>query len=402
MITISDDELEALATDLESDRVERKEKLAGDAPTKLREAICAFANDLPGHGKPGVAIVGLNDAGLPVGITVDDALLLSLADMRSDGSILPLPMMAVERRHVRGKEVAVVTVAPADAPPVKYKGRTYIRVGPRRAIADRQEERVLNERRRFRDLPFDLQPVRSAKLGDLNRRMFEEEYLPSAVAPDVLAANERSYEERLAATRMTFGVADPTPTLLGVLVLAVRPQDFVPGAYVQFLRIDGTALGDPIIDEEAVDGALAQQLRRLDDKLRTHVRASVDLTSAALEIKTRDYPTEALDQLVRNAVMHRTYEGTHAPVRINWFNDRVEIMSPGGPYGVVTREHFGEPGITDYRNPSLAEAMKVLGFVQRFGVGIATARRALANNGNPPIEWTINDRHVLATIRRRP
>ena len=51
---LTDQELEALLGDIESDRAERKERLAGGAPTKIREAICAFANDLPGHQSPGV------------------------------------------------------------------------------------------------------------------------------------------------------------------------------------------------------------------------------------------------------------------------------------------------------------------------------------------------------------
>ncbi|MEO5726264.1 MAG: ATP-binding protein, partial [Byssovorax sp.] len=83
------------------------------------------------------------------------------------------------------------------------------------------------------------------------------------------------------------------------------------------------------------------------------------------------------------------------------FDDRVEIQSPGGPYGLVTKESFGKPGVTDYRNPTLAEAMKTLGFVQRFGVGIATANRALSANGNPPIAWQVDDRYVLAVVRRK-
>jgi ATP-dependent DNA helicase RecG len=66
--------------------------------------------------------------------------------------------------------------------------------------------------------------------------------------------------------------------------------------------------------------------------------------------------------------MHRTYEGTNAPVRCYWFNDRIEIISPGGPFGEVTAENFGRPGITDYRNRNLADAMKVYGLIQRFGV----------------------------------
>ena len=41
----------------------------------------------------------------------------------------------------------------------------------------------------------------------------------------------------------------------------------------------------------------------------------------------------------------------------------------------MTVENFGQPGVTDYRNPNLAEALRALGFVQRFGAGIAIARK---------------------------
>jgi ATP-dependent DNA helicase RecG len=73
--------------------------------------------------------------------------------------------------------------------------------------------------------------------------------------------------------------------------------------------------------------------------------------------------------------MHRSYEATNAPVRVYWFDDRIEIHNPGGPFGSVTVENFGQPGITDYRNPNLAEALRALGYVQRFGAGIAIARK---------------------------
>ena len=96
--------------------------------------------------------------------------------------------------------------------------------------------------------------------------------------------------------------------------------------------------------------------------------------SANTERRTSHYPKAVLQQLIRNAVLHRTYEATNAPIKVYWFDDRIEIHSPGGPFGTVTEKNFGTPGITDYRNPNIADALKVLGFVQRFGVGIATAR----------------------------
>ncbi|MBK6941730.1 MAG: putative DNA binding domain-containing protein [Planctomycetes bacterium] len=401
MSPYTDQELEALLRDVESDRVERKESLGGDAPTKVREAICAFANDLPDHRRSGVVFIGATDDGRPVGLPITDELLRLLADMKTDGNTLPPPTLAVEKRKLMNLDVAVVTVEPADAPPVRFKGRIHIRVGPRRAIATAQDERVLNEKRRHRDRPFDTRAVSVATISDLDRRRFEDEYLVSAVAADVLAANERTYEQRLAATKMVVSADEPTPTVLGVLVLSSRTRDFLPGAYVQFLRIAGRDFADDVVDEQTIDGAVADLLRRVEEKLMAHNQTSVSFAESVVERRRSTYPMAALQQIVRNAVMHRSYEITNSPIRITWFDDRIEILSPGGPYGVVTESNFGQPGIADYRNPSLAEALKVLGFVQKYGAGIATARRALAENGNPIFEVEITQSHVNFTLRAR-
>jgi ATP-dependent DNA helicase RecG len=119
----------------------------------------------------------------------------------------------------------------------------------------------------------------------------------------------------------------------------------------------------------------------------------------ATEERTPSVPFEALQQLFRNAVLHRTYESSNAPVRVSWFDDRVEIHSPGGPYGQVTVETIGQPGLTDYRNPTLAGALGQLGFVQRFGVGIQIARDRLAQNGNPPLEFQASVAAVVVIVR---
>ena len=151
-----------------------------------------------------------------------------------------------------------------------------------------------------------------------------------------------------------------------------------------------------------ISGPLPDLLRRLEEKLEAHNEVAVDLTSGSTEQRFPVYPMTALQQLVRNAVLHRTYEASNAPVRVTWFNDRIEIANPGGPFGAVTAASFGKPGVTDYRNPVLAEAMKVMGYVNRFGVGIQTARDALAKNGNPTLEFSVEPTWVLATARRRP
>jgi len=401
MERLSDAELLLLLHDIESDIVERKKSFSSGVQDKVRQAVCAYANDLPNHSKPGILFIGANDDGTPSNEPVTDELLRNLSDIKTDGNILPLPVLTVEKRQLKGAEMAVITVIPSDMPPVKYQGRIWIRIGPRRAVANEQEERILSEKRRFKTLPYDLYPISFSTLRDLSRSIFENDYLPIAVAPDVLEANSRSYEEMLSSCKMVVSPQDATPSVLGLLSIGKSPQDFISGAYIQFLRIDGMLLTDPITDEEEIGGAIVEMLRRAEEKLRAHNRSSVDVTSAAKhEIKT-PYPLAALQQILYNAVLHRSYERTNAPVRIHWFNDRIEIISPGGPYGNATPENFGLPGITDYRNPNLAAVMKTFGFVQAFGRGLAIAKKELQRNGNPALEFDANQNFVLCLIRRR-
>ncbi len=401
-LRLDDDGLACLIEGRESSRVEFKETLGGSAPDRLREAICAFANDLPGSGRPGIAVVGLRDDGTPVGIVATDELLRALADMRSDGNIVPPPTILSEKRVYRGHEIAVVTVLPSDSPPVRYKGAIHIRNGPRRGVATAQEERILNERRRHGDRPFDISPVPDTGIANLNRRQFEDEYLPNSVNHELLQANDRSLEERLAAAKMIASVDDGRATILGLLVLGIGPRDYIPGAYIQFLRIRGHELSDPIVDAMEIDGTVSEILSRLDDKLRSHNPRRVDIVTRDTELVATNYPLPALRELARNAVIHRDYETTNAPVRVTWFDDRIEIQNPGGPFGSVTRANFARPGVTDYRNPNLAESMRALGYVQRFGVGIPTAQRQLREAGHPELEFTVEQTHLLATVRAIP
>lgn len=400
-MNLDDQTLTQLLTDIESDRAERKASMQGDVPKKLRQTICAFANDLPGHKSPGIAFIGVDDAGTPTGLPISDSLLLQLADMKSDGNILPPPTMTVEKRVLAGKEVAVISVMPSAAPPVRYDGRIWIRTGSRRGIASKQDERILNERRRYNDTPFDIRPLHSSAIGDLDRLYYESEYLPATVASEILEANDRTYTQRLSSSKLILAADAAVPTVLGQLVIGIRTRDFVPGAYVQFLRLRGNDLASDIGDEQVIDGKIAAVARRLDEKLRAHNFVAVDLKSADREQRRADYPLVALQQLARNALLHRSYENTNAPVKVNWFDDRIEIWSPGGPFGAVTVANFGRAGWADYRNPHIAEAMQGLGLVQRFGVGIQTAISELKRNGNPAPEFEVTDSAINVIVRKR-
>lgn len=159
-------------------------------------------------------------------------------------------------------------------------------------------------------------------------------------------------------------------------------------------------MADDVVDQQLIDGTLPEMLRAMNEKFQAHNMIGVDITSSPVHALSSRYPAAAFQQLLYNAVLHRTYEGTNAPVGVYWFDDRIEIHSPGGPFGNVTVDNFGMPGIVDYRNPNVADVLKTYGFVQAFGRGIATAKRELEKNGCQPLELLPTANNVVAIMRR--
>lgn len=392
---ITEDDLLGIMSDLESFRVERTTSV--NDTTKFCEAICAFANDMPNSKQPGYLLVGVDDSGEPNGLSVTDELLRNLSGIPAEGNILPAPAIVVHRVALtsgRG-EVAVVEVTPSEFPPVRYKGRVCIRRGPRKAIANESEEKILVERRTAGNLTFDAQPCPGATLNDLALDVFKINYLPFAIDADVLAENHRSIEHQLSSLRF-FDLRAGVPTFAGIILFAKDSRQWLPNNYLQYIRYQGTDMAGDILAERRFGGDLLSTLRELESFASGLPIARPVSTSALRETMIVDYPAAALREFLLNAVMHHAFDAPSF-IRISHFDDRIEIQSPGPLYGFANPENF--PRQTSYRNPVIAEAMKVMGFVNRFGRGVARAQSALASNGNPPAEFIFGDTYFCVIVR---
>ncbi len=186
-----------------------------------------------------------------------------LAGLRSDGNILPVPSLKITKLTVAGGDLAIVEVAPSALPPVRYKGRVYVRVGPRKGIANEGDERALSERRTSRARTFDAQPCRGAAVTDLVLDLFKVGYLPKALAAEVLAENHRTAIEQLASLRF-YDIESQLPTNAGILLFGRDPLAFFPVAYLQQVRFAGSAHGSDVVSEQRAAGDLIGILREVD------------------------------------------------------------------------------------------------------------------------------------------
>ena len=375
MITKS--ELQELLQSTETYRVERTVS-TGDMD-KFQEAICAFSNDLPNSRKNGYLILGAYDNGTLSGLKVTDALMKRIAAIRSDGNILPVPMMSVERFEFKEGDLLVAEIVPSLLPPVRYRGRTFVRIGPRRDIATETEERILYERRTSYMATFDAMPCLGASINDIDINYIKQEYLPQVIDKEVLDNDKRDIKEQLASIHLY----DPThdcPTNAGIILFGKNPRHFMPGFFIQYVRFAGKAIGGKVLNERRFQGPLCKLLPELElfvsNAIITQRPVAISLFREKAVI---NYPNNALRELLMNACMHRDYQA-NMPIRLYQFDDHIEIMNAGGLYGEARPENF--PTVNDYRNPIVAEAMKGMKYVNMFNQGIRRVQEMLRENDN--------------------
>ena len=395
---LTPEQVQEVLTSTEADRIERTRSTKDT--DKFREAICSFSNDMPGHGKPGYLLVGLEDDGsLSPGFVATDEIQKQFASYRDDGQILPQPMLSVYKQpHPSGGEFLVVEVQPSDLPPVRYRGRIHIRVGPRKATASESDERRLLERRSARFRTFDITPCADATLEDLDLDLFMNSYRRKAIDPEVIKENGRELVLQLAALHF-YNLNRDCPTNAGCIVFGKDPLLRYPGAYVQYVKFSETDMASQVVESKQFKGNLLEMMWTLNRFIESCFTEKPVYEGGLQERILWDYPEDAMRELLVNAVLHRDYQ-SNSPTRFYVFPDRIEIQNAGGLYGEASPENF--PLVNDYRNPVLAEVLMVMRYANRFGRGIARAQALLKHNGNPPAVFEHGTGFFKVTVFKHP
>lgn len=382
---ITKDEIKELLQSTETYRVERTIS-TGDMD-KFQEAICAFSNDLPNSRKNGYLILGAHDDGTLSGLNVTDDLLIKIAAIRSSGNILPIPVMSVESFQFPDGDLLVAEVTPSMLPPVRYRGRTFIRIGPRRDIATEAEERILAERRTSYMATFDSMPCLAAKLSDIDTDLCRTKYLQPLLGKDMVDTDSRPIEEQMAAVGM-YDMEHQCPTYAAMVLFGKHPRRFMPGLYVQYVKFKGEDVTSEVENELQLEGNYCTILPRLESLLELSViKKKPVFVSLLREEMVSNYPYTAIRELLLNACMHRDLQ-SNTPLRFYEFANHLEILNAGGLYGNARPENF--PRVNDYRNPLIASAMKTFGYVNMFNRGVGQVQTDLKENGNPPAVFDVN------------
>lgn len=178
-------------------------------------------------------------------------------------------------------------------------------------------------------------------------------------------------------------------TLAAVMNFCLYPQGLFPQLGITAVVVPGSEIGQlsedsaRFLDNKRIEGTISEMLDEAMAFCKRNMKSKTVIESeTGRRVDKTEYPLNAIREAILNALIHRDYsihtEGT--PIQINFFNNRLEIHSPGGLYGRMTVEQLGKVK-PDLRNPTLATMAESLSKTENRYSGIPTIRREMKEWG---------------------
>ena len=399
---------------IESDRIEFK---AGWNPEVVLRTICAFANDFENIGG-GYIVIGVSETGgvanlPPIGLQASQIDPIQKQLYEICHFITPNYFPQTEAVEFDGVFVLVIWCPPGDVRPYKApktlskqdkdSKQFYIRklsstVQPK--DADLTQLMQLTAK-----VPFDNRVNQLASIEDMDLTLIAA-FLKDIGSSLYYELPKVSFEEVCIQMSIARGPKEALlPVNVGLLMFSEDPAKFFSKAQIEVIEYFDE-IGDQF-NERIFKGPIHEQLKAVLNYLKsTIVKEQVRKVAGQAEaVRFYNYPYEALEEAVANAVFHKSYEKA-SPIEINIRPDCIEILSFPGPVPPVDAEMLKRPRVVarDYRNSRIGEFLKELKLTEGRGTGLPKMRGLFRQNGSPePTFETDADRtYFLTTFYPHP
>ncbi|WIY83403.1 helix-turn-helix domain-containing protein [Propionimicrobium sp. PCR01-08-3] len=335
------------------------------SPTKPLRTVVAFANSAGGR-----LVIGVNDDGSVAGVEdplAEEERITSLITDRISPQLVPgIDLMTLGEATVLVVDVPLSTRRPHHMRDQGPEDGVYVRLGSSTRQADLAL--VAELERNARGVAFEDLPEPRAMLGDLDLEGLSE-----------LRGRQTGIDDLLALGLAVKQGGEILPTNAGILAACPDPTRFLPSAWVQCGRLRGPN-GTDIFDQTEVHGPMPRAVDTVMEFLLKHAFK----TAVFGEVKRRDVysiPVEAIREVVVNALVHANYAERGTPIRVGFYDDRIQIDSPGLLLPGMTVESMRRA--SRLRNPSLARIFREAGIMEQWGTGVQRVFEQIAEAGLP-------------------
>lgn len=330
------------------------------------KTVSAFANY-----NGGVIVFGVDDKGNTKGISDVDQACLSIENKIND-SIQPQPDYTIEVN--RSENTIYLTIEPGAEKPYLYKSKAYKRNSTATIEVD--------------TLEFTRLVLEGKNLS------FEE--LPSSNQDLMFGTLKEKFENVLNVSE--FGIST-----LKTLDLYTEESGYNNAAAIlsdnnRFSGIDIVKFGEnlSIINNRFTFSnmsIISSYERTIDVFRNNYVFEQID---GAERRTVEKIPEAAFREAIANAIIHRVWD-VNSQIKVSMFDDRIEVVSPGGLPSGITENDFLSGRISVLRNRIIANVFYRLRYVEIFGTGIARIKELYKKSVIQPI-FDVSDNSISITL----
>ncbi|MBN1183694.1 MAG: putative DNA binding domain-containing protein [Bacteroidales bacterium] len=379
---------------IEHDRIEFKE---GWNPDSIYRSVCAFANDIENIGG-GYIIVGVEDengmAKRPVkGLPIEQLDAIQKQMIGFNNLIKPVytPKLSIE--EVDNKQIIVLWVpgganrpyeVPEQITAKEKKFFYYIRKYSNSVKANQQEQQELISL--ANQIPFDDRANIQASLNDISTTLIRDHL---RITKSRLHEFSESLSKADLLGQMDLVSGPPEmlfPRNVALMLFSESPEKFFPYTRIEIVEFPNGA-DDPEFNERPpFTGPVQQQITKVLDFFKTNILQEkiIKQPDKAEAVRIWNYPLEALEEAIANAIYHRDYQ-VREPVEVRIYPDSICILNYGGPDRSIKSDAFkiGPVKPRRYRNRRLGDFLKELDLTEGKATGIPRIKKALKENGSP-------------------
>ncbi|MBI9069723.1 MAG: putative DNA binding domain-containing protein [Salinivirgaceae bacterium] len=398
---------------IEWERIEFKQ---GWNPEDIIHSMCAFANDIHNWGG-GYVIIGVaENKGQPVlppaGLQQNSLDGIQGEIVRLGHSITPNYFPITQPYVLQGQHILVLWCPAGDNRPYiapstlgnRAQRYSYIRVGSHSIVAQGEQLRQLQEL--TARIPFDDRINNRASINDFDLGLIRT-YLQE-IKSDLFEESARmSLTDLAISMHIAKGPAeDIRPVNVGLLFFTKEPELFFLRSWIELVWHKDN--GNRNFTEHYFKGALHKQLRDTLEFLKNNIinEKVVKHAHKAEADRFYNFPYNAVEEALSNAVYHKSYE-IGSPIEVQVWPDKIEILSFPGPVPPVNANILRTQRrivAREYRNRRIGDFLKELRLTEGRGTGFPTIYNAMAANGSPAPVFSTDDNstHVLVTLTVHP
>jgi ATP-dependent DNA helicase RecG len=387
-------------------------------PEDIIHTLCAYANDI-NNWDGGYVLIGVEEENgkaklPPIGLQVQELDAIQKKLIELSHKLIPVYIPVFQPYLINEKHILVVFAPAGDNRPYKApislsEKRTEKAMFIKRGSKTVKVKDGSDDERRLIELtariPFDDRINQIASLDDLNLRLIQN-YLKEVRSSLYDESTKIPFAELCRHLMIAKGSDELLrPSNAGLLLFNENPNKFFSGAKIDLI-IHKNKVGKDYT-EKLFTGSIIQQIRDVLQYFKSTIVEELVVKSArqAESIRFFNYPFQAIEEAVVNAVYHKSYERGN-PVEIQIHKHKIEILSFPGPMPPINQAMLKKQRVVarDYRNRKIGGFLKELKLTEGRGTGLPIIHSSMEENGSPPpvFETDENNAYFLCILPIHP